>query len=77
MICQKGNRSRSPLRTTFRNFAPLRTNRLTQPGFSQGRKTRAAPDYTKILPSSRGLKSGEWGIGTRRLLSNPHSPLPS
>src|SRR5262245_14761314 len=91
MICQKRIRSRSPLRTTFTDFTPLRTTRLPQPGFSQGRETRAAPDYTKKLPSSRGLKSGksgvgngewgmgngEWGMGTRGLLSNPHSPLPT
>src|SRR5262245_2702126 len=38
MICQKRIRSRSPLRTTFRNFAPLRTNRLNSAGSRMGAK---------------------------------------
>src|SRR5262245_50396385 len=59
-----------------------RHNRLTHHGFSQGRETRAAPDYTKILPSSRGLKSGEsgvgngeWGRGDCFPIPTPHSHL--
>jgi hypothetical protein len=48
MICQKRIRSRSALRTTFMNFAPLRATCLTRLGVSQRLETRAAPDYTKI-----------------------------